>query len=227
MKPASLAFVRSPDPTVPRRAPAQVSGAWARGERERKGGRAALNLSTSPFLPSIISLHLSSAPAPSAPARIASTPLDYENEVLHYESGPHPGDLLVNAALGTTLVWLPLTAASLGRAAFVRYRFTDRRLSVMTSAPWKTEQLDADYRDVTDVKTVGRGVGLWGDMVLTLTSGDKIELRALPQFTELRDYVLARREALGGNRSVSAAKADKMAERLERAAAAKGFGGEK
>jgi hypothetical protein len=111
--------------------------------------------------------------------------------------------------------------AAIGRAAFVRYRFTDRRLSVMTTAPWKKEQLDADYRDIKDVKTVGRGVGLWGDMVVTLTSGDKVELRSLPQFMELRDYVLARRDALGGTRSVAAAKA----ERIERAAAAKGFGG--
>lgn len=199
-----------------------ASAARARAGRARARAAPPLSLPRpfSPLFPAP-----SSTPAAPAPAPIAAAPLDYENEVLHYESGPHPGDLLVNAALGATLVWLPLTAASLGRAAFVRYRFTDRRLSVMTSAPWKKEQLDADYRDVKDVKTVGRGVGLWGDMVLTLTSGDKIELRALPQFMELREYVLARREALGGNRSVSAAKADKIAERLERAAAAKGFGG--
>ena len=56
-----------------------------------------------------------------------------------------------------TLLWLPLTIAALGRAAFVRYRFTDRRLSVISTAPWKQEQLDADYRDVKQVLTVGRG----------------------------------------------------------------------
>jgi nitrogen fixation protein len=162
----------------------------------------------------------STAPSAATPAPIRSAPADYTDETLHYESGPHPGDAAVNVALGATLVWLPLTLAAIGRAAFVRYRFTDRRLSVMTTAPWKQEQLDADYRDIKDVKTVGRGVGLWGDMVVTLTSGDKVELRSLPQFTELRDYVLARRDALGGTRSVAAAKA----ERLEKAAAAKGFG---
>ena len=172
----------------------------ARRRREAAKNRArVLNLNLLHFLPSPGTSSSASTPTP-----IASTPVDYTNEELHYESGPHPGDLLVNAALGATLVWLPLTAASIGRAAFVRYRFTDRRLSVITTAPWKNEQLDADYRDVKDIKTVGRGEGLWGDMVLTLTSGDKIELRALPQFVELREYVLARRVALGGNRSVSA-----------------------
>lgn len=51
--------------------------------------------------------------------------------------------------------------------------------------PWLSvyadEQLDAAYQEVKDVKTVGRGVGLWGDMVVTLRNGDKIELRSLPK----------------------------------------------
>ena len=33
-----------------------------------------------------------------------------------------------------------------------------------------------------DVKTVGRGIGLWGDMVVTLKNSDKIELRSLPKY---------------------------------------------
>lgn len=137
------------------------------------------------------------APKP-APTRITRPQSDYDGETVHFESGPHVGDAGVNVALGITLVWLPLTIAALGRAAFVKYRFTDRRLSVMTTAPWKTEQLDADYRDVVDVKTVGRGVGLWGDMLITLKSGDKVELRAVPRFLEMRKYVEGRRDALAG-----------------------------
>lgn len=101
-----------------------------------------------------------SSAAPSSPARKnlpIRTDADYQGEELFFESGPHPGDATVNVALGITLLWLPLTIAALGRAAFVRYRFTDRRLSVISTAPWKNEQLDADYRDVKQVVTVGRG----------------------------------------------------------------------
>lgn len=58
---------------------------------------------------------------------------------MFYEGKPHGGDLAVNIALGTTLVWLPLTFAALSRALFVYYKFTDRRLSVVTNAPWKGE----------------------------------------------------------------------------------------
>ena len=52
---------------------------------------------------------------------------------------PHRGDLAVNIAFGATLLWLPLTFAAVGRAAFVSYKFTDKRISVQTSAPWKSE----------------------------------------------------------------------------------------
>lgn len=101
-------------------------------------------------------------------------------------------------ALGATLVWLPLSIAAVGRAAFVKYRFTDRRISVITSAPWQNEQLDAAYEEVKDVVTIGRGIGLWGDMVVTLRDGSKIEMRALPQFKELKQYILERRDELTG-----------------------------
>ena len=63
---------------------------------------------------------------------------DYRDEKLHWEGPPHRGDLAINVVMGATLLWLPLTAAAVGRAAFLKYRFTDRRLSVSTNAPWKS-----------------------------------------------------------------------------------------
>lgn len=78
--------------------------------------------------------------AAAAPAKPGSKPkYDYTSEKLHFESAPHRGDLATNVVLGATLLWLPLTVASVGRAAFVKYRFTDRRVSVITNAPWKRE----------------------------------------------------------------------------------------
>ncbi|KXZ43400.1 hypothetical protein GPECTOR_91g554 [Gonium pectorale] len=121
---------------------------------------------------------------------------DYSDEVLHYEGPPHRGDLAVNMLLGTTLFWLPLTAAAVGRGLFVKYRFTDKRISVQTTAPWKNEQLDAAYQEVKEVRSIPRGVGAWGDMVVVLKDGSKIEMRALDKFRELQAYILARRDAL-------------------------------
>lgn len=137
----------------------------------------------------------SSASGPSTSTR-GRKAYDYSDETLHYEGGPSLGDVAVNTALGITLVWLPLTIAAIGRAAFLKYRFTDLRLSVITSAPWKSEQIDAAYQEVKEVVTVGRGIGLWGDMVVTLRDGSKIELRAVEQWQELKKYILQRRDEL-------------------------------
>ncbi len=41
------------------------------------------------------------------------------------------------------------------------------------------DQTDVAYQEVKSVISVGRGVGLWGDMVVTLNNGDKVEIRAL------------------------------------------------
>ena len=35
------------------------------------------------------------------------------------------------------------------------------------------------------MKTVGRGIGLWGDMVVTLRNNDKIELRSPSQVSQV------------------------------------------
>jgi len=37
------------------------------------------------------------------------------------------------------------------------------------------------YSQIVKVVTIGRGVGAWGDMVITLKNGDNVEFRSLPQ----------------------------------------------
>ena len=98
---------------------------------------------------------------------------------MFYDGSPHTGDLAVNVLLGVTILWLPLTFAAIGRKAFVRYKITDKRISVATSAPWESRQTDVAYSQVQDVVAIGRGIGLWGDMVVTLKNGDKVEIRSL------------------------------------------------
>ncbi len=52
---------------------------------------------------------------------------------------------------------------------------------------WRAEeQLDVPYQEVKDVVTVGRGLGFWGDMVVTLRNNNKVELRSLPQCAPAR-----------------------------------------
>jgi hypothetical protein len=79
-------------------------------------------------------------------------------------------------------------------------RFTDRRLSVQATAPWKKEQTDVAYQEVRDVITVGRGVGLWGDMVVTLKDGSKVEIRSLDRCAARRPPPAARAPAAAAAR---------------------------
>lgn len=145
--------------------------------------------------------------------------VDWGKEEVYFESAPHRGDLAVNVALGATLVWLPLTFAAIGRGIFVKYRFSDKRISVITSAPWKNEQLDAAYSEVKSVVSIGRGIGYWGDMVVELRNGDKIEMRALPRHKEMEKYINEQRQAASSQPAAASAR------KPSKGGATKGFGG--
>jgi len=51
-------------------------------------------------------------------------------EEVYYEGGPHVGDLIFNVLLAFTVICLPLTVGAIARAIWLRYRITDRRISV-------------------------------------------------------------------------------------------------
>lgn len=109
-------------------------------------------------------------------------------EEVYYEGGPHIGDLIINLLIGLTLVGLPLTVGAVVRALWLRYRITDRRISV-TGGWMGRDRVDIIYPEITKVVTVPRGLGLWGDMVLTMKDSTRLELRSVPRFREVYDYI--------------------------------------
>ena len=42
---------------------------------------------------------------------------------------------------------------------------------------------------IEDVVCVGRGIGAWGDMVVTLRNGEKVELRSLPEYKKCEEVI--------------------------------------
>ena len=109
-------------------------------------------------------------------------------EEVYYEGGPHIGDLIINILIGLTIIGLPLTIGAIVRALWLRYRITNRRISV--TGGWRGgDRTDIIYSQIVDVKKVPRGIGLWGDMVVTLKDGSRLELRAVPKFREIYDYI--------------------------------------
>lgn len=124
---------------------------------------------------------------PGAAAKAA--PVDYSGEKVYYEGPPSVGDLATNVALGFTVLWLPLTLASVGRYLWVEYKITDKRLSIQSKSPINQEQTDVGYDKVEKVVAIGRGLGFWGDMVVQLYGGEKMEFRSINNFQEVKKYI--------------------------------------
>ena len=104
-----------------------------------------------------------------------------------YDGGPHIGDLIINILLGFTVICLPLTVAAIVRSLWLRYLITDRRVSV-TSGWMGRDRTDIIYRDIAKIAKMPRGIGLWGDIVITLNNRTRLELRAIPNFREVSEY---------------------------------------
>jgi Bacterial PH domain len=112
-------------------------------------------------------------------------------EDVYYEGGPHIGDLIINLLIGLTVIGIPLAVGAIVRALWLRFRITDRRISVMGG--WMgRDRSDVIYSEVVKIVKVPRGIGLWGDMVLTLRNGTRLEMRAVPNFREVYDYISER-----------------------------------
>ena len=109
-------------------------------------------------------------------------------EEAFYEGGPHIGDLIINLLLGTTVICLPLTVGAIARALWLRYRITNRRVSI-TGGWMGRDRTDVIYSEILKVQKVPRGLGTWGDMVLTMKDGSRLELRAVPKFREVYDFI--------------------------------------
>jgi nitrogen fixation protein len=118
-------------------------------------------------------------------------------EETFYEGGPHIGDLLFNIFLALFVVFIPLTVGAIVRAIWLRYKITDRRVSVVGG--WMgNDRTDIIYSDIVDAIKIPRGLGLWGDMVLVMKNGSRLELRSLPRYVEIFDYINERVQAKNG-----------------------------
>ncbi|MDJ0676949.1 MAG: PH domain-containing protein [Calothrix sp. MO_167.B42] len=109
-------------------------------------------------------------------------------EEVYYEGGPHIGDLILSILIGFTIVGLPLTVGAIVRALWLRFRITDRRISV-TGGWMGRDRTDIIYSEIVKIVKVPRGIGLWGDMAVTLRDGSRLEMRAVPRFREIYDYI--------------------------------------
>jgi hypothetical protein len=127
--------------------------------------------------------------APEDAAAAAPPAADDEEEVVFYEGSGSNLELGLSLALGITLIYLPLTLASVGRKLWVRYRFTNKRLTVITASPVMQREVSVAYSQIKEVRTVARALGAWGDMVVFLKDGARLELTGLDNFAAVRNHI--------------------------------------
>ena len=115
-------------------------------------------------------------------------------ESVFYEGGPARGDLLLNLLFGLTLIGIPFAVGAIVRALWLRFRITSRRIEV--NGGWLgRDRSQVVYSQIREVRSVPRGFGAWGDMVLLLTDGARLEMRSVPRFRELETYIEERRRS--------------------------------
>ena len=120
-------------------------------------------------------------------------------EDIFYEGGPANGDLIINLMAGITLIGLPFTFGAIVRALWVRYKITSRRISV-TGGWLGRDRTQVVYSQICEIRAIPRGLGTYGDMVLVLKDGARLEIRSIPNFRETEAYILEKIEKSPSNK---------------------------
>ena len=112
-------------------------------------------------------------------------------EQTFYEGGPAKGDLIINLLAGLTLIGLPFTFGALVRAFWLRFKITNRRISV-TGGWFGRDKTQLSYSQLAEIRSIPRGLGSYGDMVLVLKDGSRLEMRSIPNFRDIENYIQER-----------------------------------
>lgn len=113
-----------------------------------------------------------------------------EPETVFYEGPPSASEVVLPALSVLTVIGIIPFISSLTRQVWVRYKFTSRRISIQ-SGIGGNDFSEVIYPDVDEIKYVYRFGGA-GDMVLFLKDGAKVEMRHVPNFDDVLEYVLSK-----------------------------------
>lgn len=123
-----------------------------------------------------------------------------EPEIVFLETGPSRAELIIPTLSILTVIGIIPFLGSVARALWVKYKITSRRISVSSGFQGK-DQTEIIYRDVSSIKYIRRLGGV-ADCVIELKDGAKLEIRSIPEFDKVFEYILSRlddnaREASG------------------------------
>ncbi|EFJ47485.1 hypothetical protein VOLCADRAFT_120959 [Volvox carteri f. nagariensis] len=112
-----------------------------------------------------------------------------DDEVVFYEGPGSNAELILSLILLPTLIYAPLSIASIGRRLWISFKFTNKRLVITNTSPLFKRTIEIAYKNIKEIRSGPRGFGLWGDMVVFLRDGSRIELTGLEKYKEIEDHI--------------------------------------
>ena len=109
-------------------------------------------------------------------------------EEIFYEGGPARSDLIINLLAGFTILGLPFTFAAIVRALWLRYTISNKRITIV-GGWFGRNKTQLSLSNIDEIRSVPRGFGSYGDMVLILNDGSKVEMKSLPMFREKQEFI--------------------------------------
>ena len=109
-------------------------------------------------------------------------------EDVFFEGGPAKGDLIINILAGFTILGLPFTFAAIVRSLWLRFTMTNKRITIIGGWFGKNKT-QVSLSNIKEIRSVPRGFGSYGDMVLILNDGSKVEMKSLPSFREKQSFI--------------------------------------
>ena len=110
------------------------------------------------------------------------------NEEVFYEGGPAKGDLIINLLAGLTILGLPFTFAAIVRSLWLRFTMTNKRITIV-GGWFGRNKTQVSLNNIKEVRSVPRGFGSYGDMVLILNDGSKVEMKSIPSFRDKQNFI--------------------------------------
>tara|TARA_B100000212_G_C26945497_1_gene352031 strand:- start:111 stop:524 length:414 start_codon:yes stop_codon:yes gene_type:complete len=109
-------------------------------------------------------------------------------EEIFYEGGPAKGDLIVNLIAGLTILGLPFAFAAIVRSLWLRFTITNKRITIV-GGWFGRNKTQVSLNNIKEIRSVPRGFGSYGDMVLILNDSSKVEMKSVPSFREKQSYI--------------------------------------
>ena len=110
------------------------------------------------------------------------------DEETFYEGGPAKSDLIINLLAGFTILGLPFTFAAVVRALWLKFKITNKRITI--DGGWfGKNKTQVSFSNIDEIRSMPRGFGSYGDIVLILNDGSKVEMKSLPLFREKQKLI--------------------------------------